>query len=239
MKVFSHWMILFIRKYNSIMNIQDFKCKHCDKCAFVSKTEAKENRKGFFDVLQKVNKQMKGLDYPGFTNKLVGSSKRNMIYIKSKNDNDFDHDIQVEYNSTKKPISNKLKDLRNDFAKALMDNFPKEEGVGWNVEQSTRVITIKKYKKSNGARIASFDLALIDAKNNRIHVLDKSNNIDEAIWNEMGNVKDAYKKAGNIDLNTLKQAYLNRKHEYKDKSKDNKDYRSSSEIFVETVNNIA
>ena len=74
---------------------------------------------------------------------MVGSSKRSMIYIKSANDNEYDHDIQNIYYNTRNPISDHTNNLRENFIDCLKQSFP-NDGNNWNIENSTSVITIKK-----------------------------------------------------------------------------------------------
>jgi hypothetical protein len=99
----------------------EFKCKSNDGCAFVDNATAKEDRKDIFLIIQKTNQLMKKEErkYPGASAMLVGSSKRSMIYIKSENDHEYDHDIQNKYSSSKNSISIKEKTdyLREDFMK--------------------------------------------------------------------------------------------------------------------------
>ena len=218
---------------------QNLKCKECEKCDFVAKKVAKENRNPIFEILNVVNKKMKDEKYPGFSPALVGSSKRGMIYIKSKKDNEYDHDIQVFYASKNNPISDHdAKDLKKEFMQILEDELHKYKNLKWKLEDSTRVITVKKSK--NGERVACFDIALIDKSgdNHKILVNKKE---EEYIWNEIGNGNEAYfyakEKIKGEDLIELKTEYLHLKHNQKNKSKDESDYKSSSKLFIEAVNN--
>ena len=220
------------------MITQNFKCKECEKCDFVAKKVAKENRNPIFEILNSVNKKMK--KYPGFSPALVGSSKRGMIYIKSKNDNEYDHDIQVFYASKNNPISDHdAKDLKKEFMQILEDELPKHKNLKWKLEDSKRVITVKKSK--NGERVACFDIALIDKSNDKHKILVNNKKEKEYIWNEIGNGNEAYsyakKEIKGEDLIELKTEYLHLKHNQKNKSKDESDYKSSSKLFIEAVNN--
>lgn len=206
----------------------------CNKCTFVGAKSAKENRKGIFDIVREINNKLKKLGYPGATTSLVGSSKRNMIFIKSKNSNQYDHDLQNIYFSTKKPIKEKGDSLRIDFINAFKD-VVKGDGYKWNISNSTRVITTTKSK--DNVLVASFDIALIDGVENKISVYNKKDDTDNYIWNELKDVKQAYIDAKNIDKNTLKQEYLNLKHLYKDISKKDERHKSSASLFIEAVNN--
>lgn len=75
-------------------------CEKNDGCSFVGRKKAVGNRRDIFQILHKINKWLKEEQLPPVsTFKLVGSSKRNMIFIKNNNDNQYDHDIQCFYNN--------------------------------------------------------------------------------------------------------------------------------------------
>ena len=216
---------------------ENFKCNKCtkDKCTFVNNKTAKENRQGIFEILLKANKLMKAKGYPGACFSLVGSSKRSMIYIKNENTLTYDHDIQNLYYNQKNTIQKYTKTLRNDFISCLKEVFPNKNLYIWKTENSTKVITIKKLDFSSNL-LASFDVALLDAFNNKIHIFEKKNN--ESIWNELGNINESYLYAKKLNMSKLKQEYLNLKHNQKWMAKTDENYKHSFELFIEAVRNI-
>lgn len=210
-------------------------CKECNKCNFLSRKKARENRKDMHTILIKVNKELKNMGYPGFSPMLVGSSKRNLIYRKSENDNEYDHDYQCLFKKEKDKISqDQYKDnLREDFINSFK-KVVENDDFSWNFENSTRVVSIKKSK--NGDRVAAFDFALIDDCTNQIHTLDKTQEIDTPIWNQLpSNRIEIYKKAKTLDTSSIRQEYLNKKHDYKDMSKNDTAYKTSSVLFLDTI----
>lgn len=214
-------------------------------CGFVTKKESKENRKGIFDILSEVNVEMKNKGYPGFSFSLVGSSRRNMVFIRkdrnfSENSFPYDHDIQIRFNSKENPISNVEGNLRKDFMNTLQkicnNNYSK---YNWRFENSKSVITLKKRKRKNGKmiEIASFDIALIDIRNNKIFSMDKKNN--SFLWNEIKEKFDeAERNAKKIKNDELKKEYLKLKCNNSRIDKGNDEFKSSSSLFVEAVSNI-
>lgn len=216
---------------------ENINCKKNDGCTFATEELTKKNIKSFFDILHKANKLMKKKGYPYVSSFfLVGSSKRNMVYLKSKNSDEYDFDIQCFYNNSKKPVKEYTNDLRKKFMDSLQEIFNTQEysGYKWIKEDSTSVITIKKSLKTK--RLAAFDLALIDVVSGQIHINDKKNN--RYIWNKLGNIQEAYQYANKLEIKDLKREYINLKCNQKNLSKDHKDYKPSSNLFIEAVNNL-
>lgn len=232
---------------SAIKTQTQFKCKTHNKCTFVDNAKAKKDRKDIFLIITDTNKLMKEepLKYPGASAMLVGSSKRSMIYIKSENDNQYDHDIQNKYNNRKNLISdkNKTDNLRKDFIKNFRETVDKlkksnvlDNKFEWNPENSTSAITVT--KTLNGVLETSFDIAFIDTLNSRIHKMDKTDPKNtKFIWNELGNFNKSYQDAKTLKLKKLKEEYLKLKCNQKDLDKKNDNYKPSSSLFIEAVNN--
>ncbi|MDK2820003.1 MAG: hypothetical protein KFW07_04145 [Mycoplasmataceae bacterium] len=230
---------------STIKTQTQFKCKADNKCTFVNNATAKKDRKDIFLIIRDTNKLMKeeSLEYPGASAMLVGSAKRSMIYIKSENDNQYDHDIQNKYSNKKNSISEgeKTNNLRKDFMKNFNEIVKKlkksgdlVEGVKWKLQNSTSAITVT--KTLDGVLLTSFDIAFIDALNNKIHKLDKVQQL--SIWNELkGNSEKAYQDAKTLNLKLLKEMYLNLKCNQKDLNKNDIIYKPSTSLFIEAVNN--
>lgn len=207
--------------------------KDCKKCGFVSKKKAKKNRKIFYSMLVEAIKWMKkDKGFSGATSMLVGSSKRNLVFT-TGNDTNYDQDFQVLWMSTKKRITDHTNELRID----LIDSLKKyaDSNYRWSYENSTRVITVRQFNQDDKL-IGSFDVALIDGVDEKIHALDKGN-IDKPIWNELKNINQAYIDARDIPRGKLRQNYLNLKHLNKDKNKGDDAYKSSVALYIEAVNN--
>lgn len=222
------------------MKIQsNIDCNNDENCALVAHESALKNRKGIFDILLDVNDSLKQKGYPGAIFSLVGSSKRKMIYVKNRNDEHckYDHDIQCFYTSGMDKFTNQL---RNDFINSLKIILQKKKHkvFDYKIENSTRVITFKmsKYDEKNSMYDAFFDIALIDREGSTIHVYDKKSN--QYIWNQLENINDAYHDAQTLEIMDLRREYINLRCNQKTLSKEHKNYKSSSSLFIEAVNNV-
>lgn len=216
-----------------------------NKCHYVPRKEAIKIRKEIWEVLRKTNKGLKGqtfddFKYSGFINRIVGSSKRNMIFRYTENEL-YDTDIQIEF------LGKKAKDFPTNFKHIFNKELSKHLPKNWTSKISTSVLTINKIEIKNGESILvhQFDLALIrnnDGKReiNKGKVMDESSEMNFC-WNIMKDFNDAYtkwKSANTKQINEIKDSYKEKrcKRHEEDLSKDDPSYQSSSSLFIMSVN---
>lgn len=216
-------------------------CKICKNCKYVSKTDAKNKRAEIWSFLKEVNINMKekvynenNKKYKGFTAKIVGSSKRNMIT--QTGNSVYDTDIQIEF--TSKCAGEYPATMKHDFMNSCNDCIGDRN---FTVDNSTSVIRINMLD-DNGVLLHSCDLAIIRpnmqqiarGKNN-----DKSSN-DYYNWNDLGDINQAYtdfKNMDNDEVDEVKEIYIDKKCNRPD-NKDDENYKTSSSLFIESVNEV-
>ncbi|TCG10313.1 hypothetical protein [Mycoplasma marinum] len=217
------------------------KCEKCKKtkCKYVGKNAARKQRSEIWDILRGLNKSLKEQKYKGFTNRLVGSSKRNMVF--RHGEELYDTDIQLEF------LSPTAKDLEPSFKKTLNDMIEPLLPELWTSHISTSVITINKIKDDSdtGELEHYFDLAII-RKNDETRQILKGKNPDEDSedkfeWKTLPKFNNAYikfKQAKPNDVKKIKQRYIDRKCKHREIEKDDSAHRSSSQLFIECTNEI-
>ncbi|CAM9128366.1 hypothetical protein [Mycoplasma todarodis] len=213
-------------------------CEKCKKikCKYVGKKTARNQRREVWDILKQLNEKLKENNKKGFSQRLVGSSKRNMVF---RHGNEiYDTDIQLEFLSpTSKDLEPEFKDELNTM---LKDIIPEN----WTTKISTSVITVNKCD-DDGEQKHFFDLAIIRKKGDSKQILrgkslDKTGE-DYFKWEDLSNYNKAYDKfrdASRDEIQKIKQKYLKRKCENRDIEKEDLNHRSSSQLFVESVNSI-
>ncbi|TCG11961.1 hypothetical protein [Mycoplasma todarodis] len=213
-------------------------CKKCEntKCKYVGKKTAKKQRKEIWDILKQLNKKLKENNRKGFMSRLVGSSRRNMVF--RHGNSMYDTDIQLEFLSpTAKKLEPEFKDELNEMIKEIIPET-------WTTKISTSVITINKCD-DEGKLVHFFDLAILRKKDDTRQILrgkssDKTKE-DYFKWEALSKYNKAYdkfKEASKDQIQEIKQRYLERKCENRGVKKDDLNHRSSSQFFVEVVNEV-
>ena len=216
-----------------------------NKCHYVPRKEAIKIRKEIWGVLNKTNKGLKGksfdtFKYSGFINKIVGSSKRNMIF-RYKEKEVYDTDIQIEF------LGSETKEFPVNFKHIFNEELSKHLPQYWTSEISTSVLTINKIKMNNekAVLVHQFDLAIIRINGSKREMnrgkVSNVNSKHNFSWGEMGNFNEAYtkwSKATSKQINDVKDSYKDKrcKRHEDGLSKDDLSYQSSSSLFVISVN---
>lgn len=200
---------------------------------YVPKRKAQEMRKEMPGLFRKVLidfKEEKGLS---FTIRIVGSSKRNMIV--KFGDSKYDTDYQLELQPPKK-CTDVSPDIRATIFELLRRHKPSE----WNIENSTSVITL--HKRVNGVDVHSFDIAVLKGEDNNSSKSAMNKITNQYSWEKIGKLNKAYVDFRE-DYATIgkltKEIYLEKRqnrHDEINDDKDHKDYKSSSSLFLESVN---
>ena len=175
-----------------------------------------------------------------FADRLVGSVIWNIV-IKDKDGFwDLDYQILLTKNS-KEYKNNKLNNptqIKNDFFNCISELFRDKKG--FKVENSTTAITLINYNEKY-----SIDFVVIRLYPNNHEIIRRNNkensSINEFTWNELPNFNDAYKRFYDLPANNkqdlIENHILPRKVTEKLKQDNEPTKRSSSEVFIEEVNN--
>lgn len=204
----------------------------------VTRKESLEARKFVRVVLNYLHKNLK--DRYIFAERLVGSAKWNIILKNDKGFWDIDYQLLLTVNS-KEYRNNELKDakkIKNDFFNCLNEYF--KNNSDFRVENSTTAITLINLKDKY-----SYDFVIIKLFPNNEEIIRRNNkrnsSINEYTWNKLPKLNDAYRKFNKLPSNKkqdlIENYILPRKKREKEKNDNDSSKRSSSELFIEEVNN--
>jgi len=204
----------------------------------VTKKESSQARKFANDIIELFHKEFKN-KYT-FTQRIVGSAVYNTILKDKEGFYDVDYQLLLTKNS-KEYKTNGLKNttiIKNDFFNCINDVLKNNKK--YKVENSTTAITVINLKEKY-----SIDFVIIRMfpKNDEIIRRNnkKNSSINEYTWNKLHKYNDAYKKfylLSATEKNNLIENYiLPRKVKEKSKNDNDPTKRSSSELFIEEVNN--
>ena len=192
---------------------------------YVAKKEVKEYKKEMQEALASVSTKLRCNGDTGFSAGLVGSAKRNLVLVKGESNYDVDYQCF---------ISNKVEPNYRERIFEELKIILKEED-GWTHSQSTSVITSVKNDEK------SFDVALVTKKEtgNLISILDKTNQVDKWIWNELPESDEHSAKrktiVGNDMWTHLRNEYKTLRGNQWDNQKESK--TPSYALFNQAVNN--
>lgn len=175
-----------------------------------------------------------------FANRLVGSAKWNII-LKDENDWwDLDYQLLLTKNSKQFKIDSlkNATEIKNDFYNYLNEKYKGNENI--RTENSTTAITVidEKHKFS-----VDFVIIRLFPEN---HEIIRRNNKDgsgenEFTWNELPKLNEAYGKFNRLSAekktDLIENYILPRKKIEKAKNDNDITKKSSSEVFIEEVNN--
>lgn len=200
---------------------------------FLEEKDIKPEVKEINEFADKISKDVRKLQYGGFTRKIVGSTKKGLAI--DWGDGTFDIDMQLTFENKK--AQEMPATIRNEIFTIVQEHAKKK---GWRVENSKSVITIVKHKDK---KVIKFDLAIMKIKNDQKMLIRLDKQTNNLVWNLLGKYNIAFKKyleADNMQNEKIKKSYLERKINQKSKNlaEDHPDFRTSTEIFIEVVNNI-
>lgn len=228
---------------------QNIKCSNDNKCKLLSKSEYKKDAGYITPVFSAMLVELKKMDKPRFTQRMVGSAKRNMVYEYGDSEYDIDYQLDIRISKKYKKLPN---DLKLSYDNALSTVFKNKENklvyphkyITFTSKISTSVITVNREEIKDGKIIkSSYDLALIDVSNNKIcrgKKSDSTNQEENFRWEILPNVCEAYawfKSASADEVDAIKAKYIDRKCENRKISKESTNYRSSTELLIESINN--
>ena len=193
-------------------------------------------RQNLTDIIRDVQNDVR--DKFTFQFKIVGSYSRNMITYDPKSNIGFDLDVNIYPNDDDNEYS--PKEIKQSLIKAFNKNI-KKYGYS-NVEDSTRVITIKIKDTENSKIIHSVDFAIVhnyeDDEGYKCQEYIRFNKKKHSYtWEEQGNgfymLDEKVKLIKEEDLWTeLRDMYLRLKNE------NTVNHKKSRSLFAEAVNNI-
>ncbi len=208
------------------------KCTKCGNCSYASKKKAKQVRNPIWQILKDMNAALKENGYPKIDQfKTIGSAKRNMVY--QRGNSEFDTDIQMIYIDPKK-----TKNLHANIKHYINEALNKVIPIGWTTSISTSAIYVKGIEQNQNFDLAVIKETEIGQEISRGKNLDNNSN-DSYKWNILPSSIDAYETFRNADKNdvlNIKQIYLNKKCDHFDKSEEDASKKSSSNLFVDSVN---
>lgn len=192
-------------------------------------------RDNLIDIIRDIQNEVR--DKFTFQFEIVGSYSRNMITYDPKSNIGFDLDVNIYPNDDNNEYT--AKEIKQLLIKAFNKNI-KKYGYS-NVEDSTRVITIKIKDTDNSKIIHSVDFAIVhnyeDDEGYKCQEYIRFNKKKQSYtWEEQGNgfyMLDEKIKLIKEDLwEELRVMYLRLKNENTDK------HKKSRSLFAEAVNNI-
>lgn len=192
-------------------------------------------RDNLIDIIRDIQNEVR--DKFTFQFEIVGSYSRNMITYDPKSNIGFDLDVNIYPNDDDNEYT--AKEIKQLLIKAFNKNI-KKYGYS-NVEDSTRVITIKIKDTDNSKIIHSVDFAIVhnyeDDEGYKCQEYIRFNKKKQSYtWEEQGNgfyMLDEKIKLIKEDLwEELRVMYLRLKNENTDK------HKKSRSLFAEAVNNI-
>ena len=206
----------------------------------VTKNECKGQKEFAINILKLLQNKLSN-KYK-FTYKLVGSAKWNTILRDENGFFDLDYQILLTNNSKEYKI-NKLSNatiIKEDFFNKISLMLKNNKNI--KVENSTTAITVINKKEK-----FSIDFVIIKLfpENNLIIRRNNKNKstVNEYTWNQLPKLNFAYYKFNEMDCHDktdlIENYILPRKAKEKQKNDSDKTKKTSSEIFVEEVNNYA
>lgn len=204
----------------------------------ITKNESKKARFAASEIIKYLHENLS--DKYLFTQRIVGSAVYNTI-IRDK-DGYFDVDYQLLLTSNSPEYKkNGLKhatNIKNDFFNCINEVF--KDNKNFRVENSTTAITLINY-----AYKYSIDFVIIRLFPENNEIIRRNNKANssknEYTWNPLRKFNDAYKKFHNLSNENKKYLIENkilpRKVKEKAKTKNDPTKKSSSELFIEEVNN--
>lgn len=201
----------------------------------VTKKESKIARQKAASIVKYLRKTLRTKYI--FADRLVGSARWNII-LKDKNGM-YDLDIQLLLTKKSKDSLDSPTSIKDTFFNCLNDKYKNSSTI--TVQNSTTAITFidKEHKYS-------LDFVLIKMNCNKNEIIRRNNDdsditINRNTWNILPKYNDAYsefkKMSPNQKQDVIENHILPKKQEEKKKGKDNPTYKSSSQIFIEEVNN--
>lgn len=193
-------------------------------------------RQNLINIIRDVQNEVR--DKFTFQFEIVGSYSRNMITYDQKSNIGFDLDVNIHPNDDENEYT--AKQIKNTLIKAF-NKYIKKYGYS-NVEDSTRVITIKVKDTEHSKIIHSVDFAIVkdyvdnDGYWHQMYIkFDKKNR--SYAWKEQSeefySLQDKIDKIKQENLwQELRDMYLRLKNENTDK------HKKSRSLFAEAVNNI-
>lgn len=132
---------------------------------YVSKNEWKPVRENLIEIIHCVQDEVR--EYFTFRYDFVGSSKRNMITRDVKGNKGFDFDVNIEVNDPDENYSAEeiRKIIKNALDKVLRSRYVNIFNYD-NVENSTRVLTIKVKDRANSRIVHSCDFCIVNECSN-------------------------------------------------------------------------
>lgn len=132
---------------------------------YVSKNEWKPVRENLIEIIHCVQDEVR--EHFTFRYDFVGSSKRNMITHDEKGNKGFDFDVNIEVND---PDENYSAEEIRKIIKNALDKVLRSRSVNIfnydNVENSTRVLTIKVKDRANSRIVHSCDFCIVNECSN-------------------------------------------------------------------------
>ena len=132
---------------------------------YVSKNEWKPVRENLIEIIHCVQDEVR--EHFTFRYDFVGSSKRNMITRDVKGNKGFDFDVNIEVND---PDENYSAEEIRKIIKNALDKVLRSRSVNKfnydNVENSTRVLTIKVKDRANSRIVHSCDFCIVNECSN-------------------------------------------------------------------------
>ena len=128
---------------------------------YVSKNEWKPVRENLIEIIHCVQDEVR--EHFTFRYDFVGSSKRNMITRDVKGNKGFDFDVNIEVNDPDENYSAEeiRKIIKNALDKVLSSRSVNKFNYD-NVENSTRVLTIKVKDRANSRIVHSCDFCIVN-----------------------------------------------------------------------------
>lgn len=132
---------------------------------YVSKNEWKPVRENLIEIIHCVQDEVR--EHFTFRYDFVGSSKRNMITRDVKGNKGFDFDVNIEVNDPDENYSAEeiRKIIKNALDKVLRSRYVNIFNYD-NVENSTRVLTIKVKDRANSRIVHSCDFCIVNECSN-------------------------------------------------------------------------
>lgn len=206
------------------------------KIEYVNKKEVQEYKLEMQTALIKCARELTKAKLPSFAQGIVGSAKRNLV-LKNKSNPKEVYDVDYQLTCHKKETNANHREV---IRKRLLNILNKDKKANWKIENSTSVLTAKKYNLNNEL-LKSFDLALIKMNKEKSKVRSTFNKKENKyIWNEIKDSKDLSQKIKRVegpqDWQSLRNKYKNYREEQWNTEKDNK--KPSISIFVQVVNEV-